>query len=619
MSKNMYALTNPQKSIWLTEQFYKGTSIENITGSVIVSQNVDFGNLKKAINLFVKKNDSFRLKFTVKDDIAMQYVDDFTEFDIEIISVETDKDVKCIERKMCDTPFNTLDNFLFDFKLFEFPNGNGGFVINAHHLISDAWTAGLVVNEIMGYYENLVKGEKISDDPNPSYIEYINSEKEYLNSEKFQKDKAFWNEIFEEIPETATIPSVNQENSKEIDCSSKRKLFTIPKETMELINTFCKERKASAFNFFMGVLSLYLSRVSGLDEFVIGTPILNRGNFKEKQTTGMYISTIPFKVSLNSDDLFGDFVSKISVDFLKIFRHQKYPYQYLLEDLRTKDSTVPNLYKFAVSYQNVRSNKQSAGIPYDSRWIGNNNISDDIDIHLYDMNNTGDISIAYDYLLSKYTIDDICSIHARILHIINQILENNKIKLKDIEIVTPDEKNKILYDFNDTKTQYPKEKTIAQVFENQVELNPNKLAIVFENKQLTYRELNEKANQLARHLQDYGVKSQDKVIILADKSIDMYVSIIAILKLGAMYVPVDNEYPEERIKIIIEDCKPKIIIADNKYQHLVKGENLCTIPFHNLEKYEITNLENTITSRRRGIYNIHFWLNRKTKGSNCTT
>lgn len=601
MSENIYALTNPQKSIWLTEQFYKGTSIENITGSVIISQNVDFGNLKKAINLFVKKNDSFRLKFIVKEDTAMQYVDDFTEFDIETISVETDKDVKCLERKMCDTPFNTLDNLLFDFKLFEFPNGYGGFVINAHHLISDAWTAGLVVNEIMGYYENLIKGEKISDDLNPSYIEYINSENEYLNSEKFKKDKTFWNEIFDSIPETATIPSVNQENSKEIDCSSKRKLFTIPKETMNLINDFCKERKASAFNFFMGVLSIYLSRVSGLDEFVIGTPILNRGNFKEKQTTGMYISIIPFKVSLNSEDLFGDFVSKISADFLKIFRHQKYPYQYLLEDLRSKDSSIPNLYKVLISYQNVRSNKQSADISYDSRWIGNNNISDDINIHLYDMNDTGDISIAYDYLLSKYTIDDICSIHARFLHIINQILENSEIKLKDIEIVTPDEKNKILYTFNDTKADYPKDKTIAQLFEEQVEKTPDNIALVFGNEQLTYRELNERANSLANYLLSIGIKPMNNIGILTSRSINTIVGLFATIKLNCTYVPIDSNYPADRISHMISTSAISYILSDRNAK-IINNDNISLISieynqYSNFSnEFNVSNLNSIINS-----------------------
>ena len=561
MSKSMYSLTNPQKSIWLTEQFYKGTSIENITGTVIVSQKVDFKALEKAINLFVKNNDSFRLKFTVKDGIVMQYVDTFTEFNIELISVETDKDVKCLERKMCDTPFNTLDNFLFDFKLFKFPNGNGGFIINAHHLISDAWTAGLVVNEIMGYYEALIKGEEISDEPNPSYVEYINSEKEYLNSEKFNKDKAFWNEMFKTVPEVATIPSIKQE-TKELNCDAKRKLFTIPKETIELINVFCKTKKASIFNFFMGVFSVYLSRVSSLDEFVIGTPILNRGNFKEKQTTGMYISTIPFKVSINHEEFFGDFISNIAVDFLKIFRHQKYPYQYLLEDLRGKDNSIPNLYNVLISYQNVRSNKQSADILYDSRWISNNNISDDINIHLYDMNDTGNLSVAYDYLLSKYTIDDICSLHARILHIINQILENNEIKLSEIEIVTPDEKRKILYDFNDTKADYPKDKTITQLFEQQVEKTPDNLAVVFENEQLTYRELNEKANKLANYLLDKGITSKTNVGILTSRSFDSIIGILAILKLNCTYVPIDPTYPIDRIEYMISSSFINYILGN---------------------------------------------------------
>ena len=593
MSENIYALTNPQKSIWLTEQFYKGTSIENITGSVNVLQNVDFDILKKSINLFVKKNDSFRLKFTVKNSTVMQYVDKFTEFDIEIISVQTDKDVKFIERQMCDTPFNTLDNFLFVFKLFKFPNGNGGFIINAHHLISDAWTAGLVVNEIMGYYESLIKGEEISDEPNPSYIEYIDSEKEYLNSEKFKKDKVFWNETFQTIPETASIPSVNKENSKEISCASKRKLFTIPKETIDLINEFCKPRKASAFNFFMGVLSLYISRVSGLDEFVIGTPILNRGNFKEKQTTGMYISTIPFKVSLNSEDLFGDFLSNISSNFLKIFRHQKYPYQYLLEDLRTKDSSIPNLYNILISYQNVRSNKQTSDVLYDSRWVGNNNISDDIDIHLYDMNDTGDMNIAYDYLLSKYTIDDICSIHARILHIINQILESNEIKLKDIEIVTPDEKHKILYDFNNTKADYPRDKTISQLFEEQVEKTPDNVAVVFENQQLTYRELNERANSLAHYLRDKGIGRNDIVGIIVNRSLEMIVSILAVLKCGACYIPIDPEYPQDRIEYMLDNSNAKILLTFEKLQNKVNFDNKLFVELNNkLYDSHKKNLEN---------------------------
>lgn len=563
MESNVYNLTNPQKSIWFTEQFYKGTPIENITGCVIVLEKLNLKALQKAINLFVKSNDSFRLKFTVKDDKPLQYLSSFSEFEIENVMVNTDEDIKDIENKMSNTPFEVLDNLLFSFKTFTFPDGHGGFVITAHHLISDAWTAGLVVNEIMDYYEKIINSQ-IIDNQNPSYLDYITSEQEYLNSEKFNKDKEFWNEIFKTVPEVATIPSINVENSNSsLSCKAKRKQFVIPKETMNLINEFCKQNKASAFNFFMAVLAIYLSRVSSLDDFTIGTPILNRGNFKEKQTTGMYISTIPFRISINHKIPFAEFLSNISADFSKIFRHQKYPYQYLLEDLRKKDSSIPNLYNILLSYQNVRSNKQTSDINYESSWVGNNFISDDIDIHLYDMNNTGDINIAYDYLISKYSIDDICSIHARFLYIINQVLENNDITLNEIEIVTPDEKKKILYDFNNTSADYPRDKTITQLFEEQVEKTPDNIAVVFENQKLTYRELNERANSLANYLLHSGILPNNQIGILTTRSIDSIIGIFAILKLHCTYVPIDINYPIDRIKYMISSSNISYILYSN--------------------------------------------------------
>lgn len=581
MESNVYNLTNPQKSIWFTEQFYKGTPIENITGCVIVLEKLNLKALQKAINLFVKSNDSFRLKFTVKDDKPLQYLSSFSEFEIENVMVNTDEDIKDIENEMSNTPFEVLDNLLFSFKTFTFPDGHGGFVITAHHLISDAWTAGLVVNEIMDYYEKIINSQ-IIDNQNPSYLDYITSEQEYLNSEKFNKDKEFWNEIFKTVPEVATIPSINVENSNSsLSCKAKRKQFVIPKETMNLINEFCKQNKASAFNFFMAVLAIYLSRVSSLDDFTIGTPILNRGNFKEKQTTGMYISTIPFRISINHKIPFAEFLSNISADFLKIFRHQKYPYQYLLEDLRKKDSSIPNLYNILLSYQNVRSNKQTSDINYESSWVGNNFISDDIDIHLYDMNDTGDINIAYDYLISKYSIDDICSIHARFLYIINQVLENNDITLNEIEIVTPDEKKKILYDFNNTSADYPRDKTITQLFEEQVEKTPDNIAVVFEDQKLTYRELNERANSLANYLRSQKIGRNDIVGIMVNRSLEMIISILAVLKSGACYIPIDPEYPQDRIAYMLNNSNTKLLLTFKRLENKVTFDNKLFVELDN--------------------------------------
>ena len=269
MDNKYYEITNPQKSIWLTEQVYKGTSIENITGSATIQEKVNFKNLNKAINLFIKRNDSFRFKFIVQNDVVKQYIAEFDNIDFEKISLSSTKELKQLEHQIANTVFEPLNSYLFDFKMFEFPNGEGGFIASMHHLISDAWSAGLLVSQIMDLYSAICHNLELPTDSAPSYINYIKSEQEYLNSNKFKNDELFWTSLFQNVPEIATIPSLNSSNSTNISCASKRKHFTISKKTIELINSYCKENKFSIFNFFMGIFSIYIGRVSNLDEFVI--------------------------------------------------------------------------------------------------------------------------------------------------------------------------------------------------------------------------------------------------------------------------------------------------------------------------------------------------------------
>ncbi|MBO5413147.1 MAG: amino acid adenylation domain-containing protein [Clostridia bacterium] len=596
--KELYNLTNPQKSIWVTEEFYKGTSIENIVGIARFSEIVNFEKLKEAINIFVKTNDSFRLKFIRENNEVKQFIYDFAPFSFEIVNVKNDKDVKKLEEEFAKTPLEVFDSYLFRSKLFTFEDGHGGFLLCMHHLIVDAWAAGLVISKIIDIYDALLEGTfSLENFASPSYVDYIESEQKYMQSAKFEKDKEFWNSLFKVVPETATIPSTLQTN--DISSKAKRKLFKIPSETMDFINSFCKENKISPYNFFMGIYSIYLSRVSNLDEFVIGTPILNRSNVKEKHTVGMFISVVPFKVTLDHEKSFAEFSSKISADFFNIFRHQKYPYQTLLEDLRKTNNNIPNLYNIMISYQNMRTNKQSAKTGYESSWVFNGNISDDMEIHFFDINDTGTISIAYDYKTSKFTSEDIYALHSRILHMINQVIENNNILLKEMEIVTPDEKNKILNEFNNTKMDYPKDKTIVQLFEEQVEKTPDNIAVVFEDQKLTYRELNEKANSLAFYLKNNGLKSNDVVSIFLDKSLESIIAILGTLKCGATYMPIDINYPNKRIDFMINDSNSKFILTSCQLQHKLNNAfNVICIDLSNGEIYNnfVDNISTTANS-----------------------
>ena len=203
-------------------------------------------------------------------------------------------------------------------------------------------------------------------------------------------------------------------------------LFTFSKQTVDNINEFCRNNRISIFNFLMGIYALYIGRVSNLTNFTLGTPVLNRTTFIEKNTPGMFISTVPLQFNLTSNSSFVEFAQNIAKDTLSVFRHQKYPYQNILEHVRKTNPSQPNL------------------------WIFNNNVADSMQIHMFDMNDEGTLNIAYDYRISKYSDIDILNIHNRISSMISQVLSNPTISLCDIDIVTDEEKNRILNEFNDT-------------------------------------------------------------------------------------------------------------------------------------------------------------------------
>lgn len=563
MKNEFYGLTNPQKSILLTEEFYKGTNINNICGTAIIDNVLDFDLLKKAMYIFINNHDSFHFKLALDNNELKQYLDDSpNSIDIEIVDIDSKNDISKIENTMLNHVFDIYNGDLFCMKIFRLKDSTGGFIVNVHHLFGDSWSLGILANDIVRIYSCLLNDEDVSKNEDFSYLNYINSEKEYLVSDKFKKDKEYWENIFDTVPELATIPGSIAEIKDDFSPEANRKLYNIDNNLMDKISAYCKLNHVSVFNFFMAVYAIYIGRVSRIDDFVLGTPILNRTNFNEKNTTGMFINTAPLRFLIDDNLDFKSFVSNIAKDSLGMLRHQKYYYQNILEDLRKKDASIPNLYNILISYQVTKAATEK-GLNYSTRWNFNGNSNDDIDIHLFDLNDTGSINVAYDYRVSKYTDDDIEDMHNRILHIIWQILERENVCLKDIEIVTSKEKYDILYKFNDYDATYPYDATLVSLFEEQVEKTPDNVAVVFRDKSLTYKDLNEKANQLAHYLISSGIKKDTVIALRMPKSLEMVIGILAIIKVGACYLPINLGYPEERVKYMVADSGAKVLLFLN--------------------------------------------------------
>ena len=577
-NKDVYELTNPQKSIWYTEQFYEGTTVNNICTSGTVYGEINENLLKQAIKNVVKQNDSFRIHITSENSITKQYISNYKDFDIDVKYINNESEIEEIEKEEALHKFNVIDSDLFKFKLAISKNNFACIILTVNHLIADSWGLGLVIQEILRNYNNLKNNEEISQETF-SYVDYINAEKEYKSSKKFENDKIYWNDVFKTIPEQATIPSLNT-NIKDLSYNAKRLSFKIDKDVIYRINNFCRENNISTFNFFMATFSIYIGRVSNIDDFVIRTPILNRTNFKEKHTVGMFVNTVPVRVSNLNEGSFKTLTNNFATQMMGVLRHQKYSYNTILEDLREKNKNVPNLYNIIISYQITKAFNEKFG-NYKTNWTFNNYCANDFNIHIYDINDTGDLIINYDYLVDKYSSEDVTDIHNRIINMINQVLENNDINSRDIEIVTPEEKNMILNVFNNTNVDYPKDKTIVDLFEEQVEKTPDNIAVVFENQKLTYRELNEKANQLAKIILSNGINTEDTVAIFLDKSLEMIIAILAILKSGAAYLPIDIDYPFSRIDYMLKNSNAKLILTLENLNNLITDIKVLDISLNN--------------------------------------
>ena len=522
---------------------------------------LDFDLLAKSINHLFKSNDAFQTRLFLENGEVKQYFCDFEEVKIPIYEITSIEDFIKEDAKRTNIYKNLIETPLYEFVLFKYKGtSSGGIILNFHHIICDAITAALSIRQISETYNSLVQGKGLPN-INPdkfSYIQYLNSENEYISSDKFIKDRDYWQKIYETVPDVATIFS-SKKTKDYVSPDAERLISVVDGELIRKIKELCEELKISIYNFFMAVFGIYLSKASRLNDFVIGTPILNRTNYREKNTCGMFISTIPFRITLDNNSSFSDYASKISQDTLSMLRHQKYSYEYILQDLRKRDPNLPNLYNVMLSYQITRASDTSCN--YTTDWVTNNCIGEDLDIHIYDLNDADLINIAYDYNTNKYEKSNIELIHPRIMQIIKQVLEKKDILLKDIDIVTPNEKLQIINEFNNTKTEYPSDKSVIDLFEEQVLKNPNDIAVCFENNTLTYKELNAKANSLASFLKRKNIGLGDSVAMYLDKSLEAIVSIIATLKLGACYMPIDISYPEDRIKFMINDAKAKVLLT----------------------------------------------------------
>lgn len=579
-------LTFPQKNIFLVDALNKDTSLNVIAGTFKISKNYDSEICKKIINEVIRSNDGLRIKI-IKGETPHQQVKKYENVNIDVIDMtgKSEKEVDEYLEKQTNSPIDMFSDDLVRFLVITTSKDSGIIYLKLHHIVGDAWTLRNIVNQLFELYQKSLNNEDITS-IRPSYTEYIKTEEEYLNSDKYKNDEKFWSEYLSGIKAPVSL-----KEGSFVSTRAKRYSVQLTKKENDRLLDFAKSLSASPYTVFLSALATYFYRVKDVNDIVIGTPILNRSNFKEKNMMGCFISTIPLRMKIEENMKFVDLVKKTATQTMSLFRHQKFPISNTIENVHANEDIKGKIYNLILSYQNARSNLGESEY-FSTNWLFSGHIQDELEIHVLDMDNTGMLRINYDYLADAFEDIEIEYLHTRLMAIIESAEDNADVSVENLRIMTKEEENKILYEFNNTERDYPKESTVIELFEEQVIKTPHNIALVFENKSMTYKELNDKANSLASYLREkYYLKQGDFAGILIDKSFELIIAIIALLKLGVCYVPIEKSHLLERKRFILKNSNSKLVILDEDIDVDIPKVNIYTSNYSNINIKE--NIKNS--------------------------
>jgi non-ribosomal peptide synthetase component F len=551
----LYPLTHPQKRIYYGEKAFPGIGYNTFLFTVRYNEILEREILERAINLVIRKNEALRLRiveFGFQRD-PMQYIAPYTPYSLE------EKTLQWLEQDFLQPP-QMINSPLYYFAYIRFNEKESGFYMKLHHLITDGRSFILMFNEITDVYQALKSGKAVDEGLNPSYLEYFPYEKEYLRSPRAEGDRAFWHRYLLPLPGKVQLTK-HAGDALRRDPAIHGKILAFPGEVRTKLHRYRKDRKISIFKLVLSALSIYISRVTGRDDVVIAAANHNRCEEDHWNIVGTFVSTFPLRIRTGRNLVFQDFVEKNNKEVNYILKnHQGYPFDLLLEELRQMTGVDP-IYLLDVTLLG-HPDTGEARYTYERHFPSHDPSPLTIHINLSNRDIHGVLELQWHYRTQVFSGEDIEQIHRCLITILDEALTYPEKRLSEIGLLSREEKEVILHHFNDTrvKEQYPGNKLVHQLFEEQAAGTPGHTAVIgAAQQQITYGELNKKAGGLAYVLKEKGVLADDIVAIMVEPSIGMVIGILGILKAGAAYLPIDPGYPQERIDYMLKDSNAKVI------------------------------------------------------------
>lgn len=588
--KTFYPVSAAQKRMFLLDRIEDAGTSYNVPTAMLIEGEPDIRRLENALRVLIGRYEILRTSFEFQNGEVVQKVHKSISSQINYFEAGEDAVEGLIEGFI--SRFDLSEPPLFRTGLFKITNQKYIFIIDLHHIISDGISAEILIKELFDLYS----GEKL-EEPELQYRDYVFWHSEILESDILKKQEQYWLEKFKgsipvlDMPLDYKRPSVQS-------FQGDRLFFNAPENLVSGLKKLASEHESTLFMVLLAVFNIMLSKYSGQEEIAVATPIAGRGHADIEKMPGMFVNTLLLKNQPSGEMTFKEFLDNIKANALQAYDNQEYQFEKLIEKLDFKRDLSRNpMFDVMFILQNMDGQETKADnlrlSPYPVR-----NKASKFDLTLEAAESGSELTLSLEYCTKLFKRGTIERFAGYILNIAVQVLNNPGKKIMDLEMLTPEEKNKLLFEFNNSETEYDIDKTVNELFEEQAAKTPEKTALEYKETSLTYRELNENSNRLARTLRKSGVKAGSIVGILLKRSPAMITAIMGVLKAGGAYLPLDPEYPEDRIRYMLEDSKAGILLTQECFLGMGLSENaqIINVEDESIYEAEASNLERINTS-----------------------
>ncbi len=566
-----YPVSNAQLRLWLACQTEEGSIAHNMPSAIILDGTYDLACFEKAIHSVIQRHEILRTTFKLDEHgVLRQYVLSAADlnFKLDLQNFVGTKDIASAWKA-----YTSLDAFqAFDLEkgpllragLIQLAAEQYLFYYNIHHIISDEWSMDILSRDVMNAYEHHHSGT--SSIPSPLRIQY----KDYsawqlsqLDSPIFKDHKAYWlSQLAGEIP---TIDLPTQKSRPKIRTFNGSSIAArLSPDLTSTLRNFTREKGGSLFTGLLTAWYVLLYRYTGETNICIGNPVAGRDHPDLENQIGFYLHTLALVNQIHPEDSFNVLYEQIKTNVLQAYQHKMYPFDKLVEELNVRrDASRNPLFDILVDYHGVAEKETSLDRDEALELRENGMVKFDLELHLTECGAGVDIGVNYNRDVYEQEMIERLILHYK--QLLKALLANPEKPIFTVPYLL-EEQNKLLTSFNAPQVAFSRDQTVVDLFAKQAQATPDATAVVFGKERLSYQALEQQSNQLAHCLkQEKNLKQGDFVGVHLERSEQYIIAIFAILKVGAVYVPIDINYPSDRKQYMLDDASVRLLITDSKY------------------------------------------------------